>query len=345
MLLDQCPAPIALAPMAGGPSTPELCAAVADAGGLGFLAAGYLSTDELGARIERTRALTDRPFGVNLFVPPPAGQSTAVESYRSRLAAETERYGIPLGEPRRDDDAWDAKLDLVVEAGVAAVSLTFGCPDEDVVRRLHAAAAEVWVTVTTPTEAREASRAGADCLVVQGTEAGGHRGGFVDDHDGIGLLTLLLLVRAETSLPLVAAGGIMSGAGLAAALVAGARAGSLGTAFLRSPEAGTAQVHREALAAAASPTSLTRAFSGRLARGIRNRFLDEHGSAAPAAYPEVHHLTAPLRAHGRATGDAGVVNLWAGQGYPLGTDRPAAEVVELVSAEALEALAAAPALL
>ncbi len=214
----------------------------------------------------------------------------------------------------------------------------FGCPSPDTVARMKRSGAEVWVTVTTPDEAQQAEAVGADCLVVQGSEAGGHRGGFRDDNEGVALLSLLQLVRAATSVPLVATGGLMTGAGLAAVLAAGARAGALGTAFLRCPEAGTSTAHREALASHDRATALTRAFTGRTARGIRNRFLDEHSHDAPASYPQVHHLTAPLRAHGRSVGDGEVVNLWAGQAYALTSDLPAADVVQRVAAEARTAM-------
>jgi nitronate monooxygenase len=179
---------------------------------------------------------------------------------------------------------------------------------------LHDAGSEVWVTVTSAAEADLAAAAGADALVVQGAEAGGHRGGFHDTDEAIGLLPLLQLISGRTELPLVAAGGLATGAAVAAALAAGARAAALGSAFLRCPEAGTSPVHREALRSGA-PTALTRAFTGRLARGIRNRFLEEHTAEAPSAYPEVHYLTAPLRQAGRTSGDADLVNLWAGQAY------------------------------
>jgi nitronate monooxygenase len=337
VILDQLPAPVVLAPLAGGPSTPELCAAVSEARGLGFLAAGYLPADETATRIARTRELTSRPFGVNLFVPGPAGDEAAVQAYARRLEHESTTTGVALGTPRADDDDWSAKLDLLSASPVPLVSFTFGCPSADVVGRLHDVGTEVWVTVTDPAEADLAARAGADGLVVQGLEAGGHRGGFTDDEDALGLLALLQRVGTLTSLPLVAAGGIMSGAGLAAVLAAGARAGALGTAFLRCPEAGTSAVHRDALTQD-RPTALTRAFTGRLARGVRNRFLDEHSAAAPGAYPQVHHLTAPLRAHGRKVGDPDLVNLWAGQAYPLAAEAPAGEVVRRVVQEARAAL-------
>ncbi|MEP6760343.1 MAG: nitronate monooxygenase [Sporichthyaceae bacterium] len=337
-MLDQCRLPVVLAPLAGGPSTPKLCAAVSDAGGLGFLAAGYLSASELATRIDRTRALTSRPFGVNLFVPGTSAESSQVAAYAPGLAREAERAGVQLGEPRWDDDDWAAKLDLLATSPVEVVSVTFGCPSPEDVARLKRSTGEVWVTVTTVDEARQADEAGADCLVVQGSEAGGHRGGGTDDHDGLGLLALIQLVRTSSSTPLIGTGGIMTGAGLAAVLAAGARAGALGTVFLRCPEAGTSRVHREALARHDKPTALTRAFTGRLARGIRNRFLDEHTDAAPTAYPQVHHLTAPLRTHGRSIGDADLVNLWAGQAYALTSDLPAKEIVQRVANDARTAL-------
>ena len=218
----------------------------------------------------------------------------------------------------------------------AVVSFTFGCPQPDLVERLHDAGSEVWVTVTHPAEASQATDAGADALVVQGSEAGGHRASFRDDADsstGIGLLSLLQLVRARTDTPLVATGGISTGAAVGAVIAAGASAAQLGTAFLRCPEAGTAEVHRRALAGDA-PTATTRAFSGRLARGIRNRFLDDHTAEAPAAYPEVNHLTAPLRQAGRVAGEPDLVNLWAGQTYQLGDTLPAGELVARLAAEA-----------
>jgi nitronate monooxygenase len=343
VLLDQCPVPVVLAPLAGGPSTPELCAAVSESGGLGFLAAGYLPAAELDARVDRTRGLTRRPFAVNLFCPGAGGDAAAVDAYAERLGPQAAAAGVVLGRPGTDDDDWDEKLELLATRPVPLVSFTFGCPDPDVVGRLRDAGSEVWVTVTGPREARLAEHAGADGLVAQGLEAGGHRGGFRDEDDGegVGLLALLQLLRTTTALPLVATGGIMTGAGLAAALVCGARAGALGTAFLRCPEAGTSAVHRQALEDGAEPTALTRAFTGRLARGIRNRFLVDNSAAAPSAYPQVHHLTAPLRAHGRSVGDRDMVNLWAGQAYPLADGIPAREVVARVHGEARAALARA----
>jgi nitronate monooxygenase len=342
-LLDQLEVPIVQAPLAGGPSTPELAAAVCNAGGLGFVAAGYRTPEALAEVLARTRTLTDRPFGVNVFAATGApADPDVVRRYADALRPRAERAGVALGEPRFDDDAFDAKLALLLENPPAVVSFTFGCPPVETIARVRRAGSAVWVTVTDPDEAEQAVAAGTDALVVQGVEAGGHRGSFADREDRVdyGLLALLALVRARVDVPLVATGGIATGRGVAAVLAAGAAAAQIGTAFMRSPEAGTSAPHREALASA-RPTGLTRAFSGRLARGIVNRLQAEHSAGAPLAYPEVHHVTAPLRAHGREAGDADVINLWAGQAHALAEERPAAEIVARLADEARAALAQA----
>jgi nitronate monooxygenase len=323
--------------MAGGPSTPELAIAVCEAGGLGFLAAGYKRADALRGEIRSVRESTQAPFGVNVFVPAPApADPRGLHEYIKRLKPEADRQGAELGEPRFDDDDWDAKLEVIYEERPAVVSFTFGCPDAAVVNRLHGIEIAAWVTVTNVAEALAAREAGADGLAVQGTEAGGHRGGFVDDgsdESGIGLLALLRLTARATSLPLVAAGGISDGAALAAVLCAGASAGAVGTALMLAPEAGTAEAQR-ALLVERRPTRMTRAFTGRPARGIVNRFLAEHSGVAPLGYPEIHHVTSPLRAAARREGDADAFNLWAGQAHELVQARRAGEIVREMTAEA-----------
>ena len=193
--------PIIQAPMAGGPSTVALAAAVGRAGGLGFLAAGYKSADAVGQDIAQLRVAADAPFGVNIFSPGVGGQSSAevVSAYAQRLAGDAERHGVSLGEPRSDDDAYDSKLQLVMRERVAVVSFTFGCPTAEVVAALHDHDIAVWVTVTNPSEAALALQADADALVAQGTEAGGHRAYFSDEgeHEEYGLLVLLHLLRAR----------------------------------------------------------------------------------------------------------------------------------------------------
>lgn len=328
--------PIVQAPMGGGASTPALAAAVSEARGLGFLAAGYRSPDAVRADVESLRELTGRPFGVNLFAPPrPVPDARAVGRYAEALA---QRYGTDVGAPRHDDDGWEEKLALVAELRVPLVSFAFGCPERDVVARLHDAGAAVWATVTTADEARTAERAGADALVVQGVEAGGHRATFDDTvPNDLGLLAALQLVAAASALPLVATGGLATGRSIAAVLAAGAVAAQLGTAFMLTPESGTAEAHREALAQPGE-TALTRAFTGRTARGIVNRFQREHGPGAPLGYPDVHHVTGPLRKAARERGDADGFHLWAGQAYSLAEPVPAGELVRRLAAEARAAL-------
>jgi nitronate monooxygenase len=337
--LEQLDHPIVQAPLAGGASTPALAAAVASAGGLGFLAAGYKTPEAVREDIGTVRSHTDRPFGLNVFVPSEQlAERAALERYADSLRPEAERYDTNLGEPRHDDDSWEEKLALVAEERPPVVSFTFGCPPAAVIEELRSREAAVWVTVTTVPEATEARDAGADALVVQGVEAGGHRASFDDATPGdVGLLALLQLVGAAVELPLVATGGIVTGRGVAAVLAAGAAAAQLGTAFMLTPEAGTAEPHRRALASD-SETALTRAFSGRSARGVVNRFLREHSAEAPRAYPELHHLTAPVRAAARERGDPEAINLWAGQAHSLARELPAAEVVERLAGEARQAL-------
>jgi nitronate monooxygenase len=275
------------------------------------------------------RRLTQRPFGLNIFYPVREQIDDArVAAYVELLVAESARYGATAGEPRWTDDDWAAKLELVQREQPAVVSFTFGCPEREVVEGLRAAGSAVWCTVTSPAEAKQAGSAGVDALVVQGAEAGGHQGSFHDHSDDpFPLLTLLQLVRRATDLPLIAAGVIATAEAIAATLAAGAAAAQLGTALLLTPEAGTSAPHRQALGGNRA-TKLTRAFTGRRARGIVNEFMLEHDAVAPIAYPEIHYLTAPLRAAARARGDAETINLWAGQAYELAREKPASDLVE-----------------
>ena len=325
--------PIVQAPMAGGPSTPELAAAVAAAGGFGYLAAGYLSPDALETALRRTRDLSAASIGVNLFVPgPPAEDRAAITAYAERLAPLAERLGAHLGEPRWDDDAFDAKVELVASAGVHTVSFPFRCPTPDVLHRLRAAGARTAVTVTNADEATVAAEAGADALIVQGTEAGGHQGIF-DGHmpNATPLVDALGAIKG-VDLPMIAADGIMTSDDASTALAAGAEAVQLGTALLCTPEAATSAPHRRALLDARyQDTVVTRAFSGRWARGLANALALQNPDA-PAGYPEVHHLTRPLRAAATKAGNPDVPNLWAGTGWRQVIEAPAGEVVRRVAA-------------
>ncbi|WP_033350890.1 nitronate monooxygenase [Kitasatospora aureofaciens] len=327
--LDELAVPVIGAPMAGSASTPELAAAVNRAGGLGFLAAGYKSATGMAEQIAAVRKSTDRPYGVNLFVPAPPADPAAVAAYRERLRPEAERWGVALPEeigPDRDD--WEAKLAVLLADPVPVVSYTFGLPTAEESAALRAAGTLQVGTVTTPEEARAAQAVGMDALCVQGPEAGGHRGTHraADAPGELPLLELLAAVRAVTPLPLVAAGGLGDGAAIAAALRAGAVAVQLGTALLRSDESGASAAHRAALTELPE-TVVTRAFTGRPARGLRNAFIDRHGPYAPPAYPEVHHLTAPLRAAATRRADTDAMHLWAGTAHRLARTGPAEGIV------------------
>ncbi|MEV6583437.1 nitronate monooxygenase [Streptomyces sp. NPDC051582] len=344
------PYPIVQAPMAGGASCPPLAAAVCEAGGLGFLAGGYKTADGMYQEIKQLRALTRRPFGVNLFMPQTGYvDQSAVEAYRGQLAGEASWYELSLADEDiigTSDDGYDAKLAILLEDPVPVVSFTFGCPAPVVLAALRQAGTYSVVTVTSVDEARAVQAAGADALCVQGVEAGGHQGTHRDDPQadgtaGVGLLALVAQVREAVALPIIAAGGLMRGSQIAALLAAGAGAAQLGTAFLACPESGAHPLHKRALTDLLFPhTELTRAFSGRPARGLVNRFMREHGPYAPAAYPQIHHMTSGLRKAAAAAGDPQGMALWAGQGHRLARALPAGKLVEVLAAELAEAQSA-----
>lgn len=346
-LTDLCRYPIVQAPMAGGVSCPQLVAAVAEAGGLGFLAAGYKTADGMYNDVKQVRGLTGQPFGVNLFMPQPdIADPSAVEVYRHQLAGESTWYETPLGDTESGgDDGYEAKLAILLDDPVPVVSFTFGCPTRDTLDAFAAVGTYTVVTVTSPEEAQAAQWAGADAVCAQGIEAGGHQSTHRDDAqaDGIGtgLLCLVTQVCETVQIPVIAAGGLMRGSQIAAVLAAGAAAAQLGTAFVICPESGAQLLHKQALT---NPlfvrTTLTRAFSGRPTRGLFNRFVREHGPYAPAAYPQVHQLTAPVRKVAAKAGDAQGMALWAGQGHRMARELPAGRLVSLL-AEELDAARAA----
>ncbi len=342
--LDQLELPVVGAPMAGGPSTPALAAAVTNAGGLGFLAAGSKAPDQVAAEVDQTRALTSGPFGVNIFVPDHANQSFAsidkserakqVAAYRERLETESP-YAVALPDPDpSSDDGWDAKLALVARMEVPVVSFTFGLPSAAVIDALHGSNCCAVITVTDVDEAANAVANGADILCVQGPLAGGHRGTHtVDKEPGTQVLDLIVReITARFDTPVIAAGGITTSQEARAILAAGATAIQIGTMLVRCPESGASQTHRDALADPVfSRTTITRAFTGRPARGIRNDFVDRFDNHAPAAYPELNQLTKPLRAAATAAGDSQHANLWASPSFSQATDEPAADVIRRIA--------------
>jgi nitronate monooxygenase len=324
--------PVLAAPMAGGPSTPALVTAAAAAGGLGFLAAGYKTPQALADEIAAV-AGASVPFGVNLFAPNPVPVRTQeFRDYAAAIGAEAARYGLSVAgaEPVEDDDHWHDKIDVLRAAPVPVVSFTFGIPAPGIIAALRATGALLVQTVTSAEEARAAADAGVDALAVQAAAAGGHSGTLTPRRPlaGTPLAGLVAAVRQAVPLPVIAAGGIATAADVSAAIAAGADAVAVGTLLLRADEAGTSATHRAALADRdRAGTVLTRAFSGRPARGLRNEFTDRYSSVAPYGYPALHYLTSPMRKAAAAAGDPERVHLWAGTGYRHATAEPAAAIL------------------
>jgi NAD(P)H-dependent flavin oxidoreductase YrpB (nitropropane dioxygenase family) len=332
--------PIVAAPMAGGPSGPALVSAVAGAGGFAFLAAGYKTADAVAAEIAAVRAGAGAAFGVNVFVPGgPAIDETEFRRYAQAIAAEGEPYGVGLAAAPlvSDDDHWADKIDLLVADPVPVVSFTFGMPPADAVAALRRVGTRVLVTVTSVDEARAAADADADAdaLIVQSSAAGAHSG----THDPTRqlpetrLIELIPSIRAVTDQPLIAAGGLVTGAQVRDVLQLGAVTAMVGTALLRTDESGASQLHKDALAdPVRTRTVITRAFTGRPARGLLNGFITRNEPAAPVGYPAIHHLTRPLRTAAVKAGDAERVSLWAGTGYRSAVTGPVADVIASITA-------------
>lgn len=327
--------PLVGAPMAGGPSTPQLAAAVSNAGGLGMLAAGYLNADQLAEQVQQTRELTNRPFGVNLFCPAdpndnPTNAEALLQDYRQALAPLGKQYGLDL---LNDElvllDYFGSLLDWLLASPVPVVTFTFGCPSAEDVERLQAVGTYVGVTVTNPQDAILATQADVDFLCVQGPDAGGHQSTFrvQDEVNQLPFSQLIPAVQAVTDLPLVAGGGVGSNKDMRAILALGVEAVQVGTLLLLSDEAGTSQAHRDALQSGITETRLTRAFTGRPARAIVNDFVAEFDALAPAVYPQMHYLTAPLRVKAKDAGAWQHVNTWAGSKFSESDSRPAEKII------------------
>jgi nitronate monooxygenase len=332
--------PIFLAPMAGGPGTPELAAAVSNAGGLGFLGCAYLSPEQAVASIRRTRELTSRPISVNLFAGGYGAKAQVDPAAMLAVLAEVHRELGLAGPslPPEPADNFAELLEVVLEARPAAFSFAFGIPDQKDLKRLHERGILVLGTATTLEEARLLEKAGVEGIVAQGAEAGAHRGTFAAPFEAAMVPTLQLVreVCAAVSLPVIAAGGLMDGRDIRRALQAGASAAQLGTAFLASPESGASPAYKSAILNAKSDTTvITRAFSGRPARGLRNEFIArvEARAAAILPFPLQNSLTRPMRAEAGRRGDARFLSLWAGEGVERARAMPAGELVKTLVAE------------
>ena len=339
--------PIVLAPMAGGPTTPNLVAAVSNAGGLGSLGAAYLPPETLREQVREIRSLTDAPFGVNLFVPTPfEAEPEEIERANGLLGPYREELGIESPEvPSSFEESFDDQFEVVLEERVPVFSFTFGVPREEQLRRLRDAGAITVGTATTVREGLRLEEDGVDIVVAQGSEAGGHRGTFLGDFRDalIGTIALVPQMVDAVSVPVVAAGGVMDGRGLAAVLVLGADAAQMGTAFLTCEESGAhPEFKRAVFGAADDETAVTRAFSGKAARGLKNRFLVEMGEREGelAPFPIQNALTRDVRAAAQRQDRPEFMSLWAGQAARLARRAAAAELVRDTAEEAEAALAA-----
>ena len=332
-LLESLEIPIIQSPMLGA-SDAALAIAVSRAGGLGSLAAGGLAPADIGPAIAEVRSATDRPFTVNLLMAPKTAPDAAtVETALQRLAPWYAELGAPLpATPNQFAPDFDAQFEALAAAAPPVASFAFDVLTRDQVAALQRAGTYVLGTANTVAEARAWAEVGADGICAQGAEAGGHHAYFLADIDDslVGTFALVATIRAAVDLPVVAAGGIMDGRGVAAALALGAIAAQMGTAFLISDEATISQAWRGAIETASDdPTRLTRALTGRYARGIENRFMREMRGVEREvpAYPVQNRLTQPLRAAAATAGDPQMLSLWAGQAVRLAERGPAADLL------------------
>jgi nitronate monooxygenase len=335
--------PIVLAPMAGV-GTPALAAAVSNAGGLGSIGVGAMNAQAARKAIRDTRELTARPFNVNVFCHRPATANAAVErQWIEWLTPVFQRYGAEppatLSEIYTSFVVDPAMLAVFLDEKPAVVSFHFGLPSSDIIAKLRAAGIRLLASATNLDEAAQVASAGVDAIVAQGIEAGGHRGVFdpAARDDQLGTFALTRLVVREFDLPVIAAGGIMDGAGIAAALALGAQAAQLGTAFVACPETSIDEGYRRAILGDASRhTTLTQAISGRAARAMLNRFTElGSGATAPATpdYPIAYDAGKALHAAAKAKGEFGYGAQWAGQAAALAREMPAAELMAQLDAE------------
>ncbi|MDB5746345.1 MAG: 2-nitropropane dioxygenase [Massilia sp.] len=331
--------PVIQGPMAGGACTPELVAAVSNAGGLGAFPGSLLAPRTIEEQVERIRSLTSRPFMLNFFVQgKPAPTSDEVDRAVELLRPVWTGLGwSELPRPKKWNEDFAAQFDTLVALRPAAASFTFGILERDQVERLHAADILVIGTVTTVEEALAWQAIGADAVVASGIEAGGHRGTFIGRQEDAGMKASELWpkVAAAVTIPVVAAGGIMSGADIKKALALGARAVQMGTAFLVTDEAGIHPAYKARLVRGVGNTRLTRSFSGRYARGLENRFMQQmaavEGQVPP--YPIQNALTGPIRAAAAASGDTELMSMWAGTEFARARPMAAGRLVELLATE------------
>jgi nitronate monooxygenase len=321
------------APMAGGVTTVPLVTAATQSGGIGFLAGGYTTATHMEKQIIDVKdRVGSHPFGVNVFVPGPhagnARQSDELDHYRELLTPDAKTLDVCIDMPVGDQsDQWGEKIDVILHHNVPIISFTFGIPPTHDIQRLRRARTIIVGTATSRDEAEAWVHAGADILCIQGPLAGGHRATHTElEFPGTQSLLSLLENTRTLGVPLVAAGGIANAADVRTVLSAGAQAVQVGTALIRATESGAHPAHKVALAAGKT-TVLTRAFSGRIARGIPNSFTHRFGKFAPPLFPEVNTLTKNLRTAAAQTGDPELMSLWTGTGLASAQQGPASTVI------------------
>jgi nitronate monooxygenase len=337
--------PLIAAPMAGGPTTPDLVAACSAAGALGSFGFAYTQPEEMKKQAASVRAKTDRPFGINLFVsaqPAPV----APEAQRAALDAVAAYYKelqLPNPEPVSSPYApdLDAQLAAVETIKPRVFTVHLDSLARDKVERFKKLGVMVGGSATCAAEAKGLEALGFDFVIAQGGEAGGHRGTYLRDpyQSLTGTLALTRIVLRAVKLPVIAAGGIMDGEGIAAVLALGAQAAQLGTAFIPCPESGASKVHKDALLnAKEDDTRVTEKFSGKPARGLANRFMKEMESAPQLVFPAQNTLTGKLRQASAKAGKPDFVNMWAGQAAPLARALSAAELITRLESETIQAI-------
>ena len=325
-MFTQLKYPIIQAPMAGGVSTVQLTIAVSKNGGLGFLAAGYKTVEQLEEEIKACKN-EEVIFGVNIFVPSNDPYTKEAKYYHDTLQ---QQFNMELHIYPDSTDFYDEKLALVKHFKVPYVSFTFGCPSIHIITDLQQAGIQTIVTVTSLAEAFQANEAGANAICVQGIEAGGHRASFQNEdvEEEMPLAKLIEQIRREIDLPIIAAGGIMTGQHIKDLLRAGANAAQLGTAFLCADESGANDLYKQMLLSKSRETVMTRAFTGRLARGLENTFTNKYATSAPKCYPAVHFMTQPIRKSALENKNPENMSMWAGVNYPFIKQGSAKEIIQ-----------------
>lgn len=336
--------PIIQAPMAGA-TTPALAAAVSEAGGLGSLGCAMLSPEDVALSAERLRGMSNRPFNLNFFCHPLPQRDPAREArWLERIKPYYAEAGLPMPAELSGLAPFDAAMCEVVERiAPRVVSFHFGLPEQGLVERLRRSGCLILSSATNPREARLLAERGVDAVIAQGAEAGGHRGTFAGDHETgmIGTMALVPQIVDAVDVPVIAAGGVADGRGIAAAFMLGASGVQIGTAYLFCEEAHVSPLHRTALETTeAGQTAVTNVLTGRPARSIVNRIMRDLGPIAPETpdFPLLHSSIMPVRAAAEARGAADFTPLWSGQAAPLGRPATARELTERLAADALRRL-------